>query len=491
MLDRHSSPGVGTTRVAAVVADIQARIAARKLAPGARLPSVRDFAAAAGVSKSTVVEAYERLVADGAITARRGSGFYVAGATRPLSLQSLRPDLDRAIDPLWVTRQSFSCGPDVLKPGWGMLPDSFMPDASLQKALRQMARDAAAHDRLHYSSPLGFAPLRELLALRLGERGVVVAPDGIMLTDSTSQGLDLLFRLLIEPGDTVLVDDPCYFNFLAMLLSHRATIVGVPYGRTGPDLEALGQALAEHRPRLYLTTAGIHNPTGVTISAATAHRVLKLAEQHDAVIVEDDTFADLEHEVSPRLAGFDGLDRVIQVGCYSKTVSGAIRCGFVAARPDWLDALVDLKLSTSLGNGHLASVLFHRLLTDGTYRRHCDGLRAKLGRAMGSTLGRVKALGLEPFYEPKVGMFVWAELPDDLDAAAVARFALAEDVLFAPGNVFSVSHSARSYLRFNVANCAEPQVFAVLERAMRAAADSSGPQVRKPAERRAVAVRQI
>ena len=307
---------------------------------------------------------------------------------------------------------------------------------------------ATADDRIRYSSPLGFAPLRQHLAGKLGERGVGVAPDGIMLTDSASAAIDLVCRFLIEPGDAVLVDDPCYFNFLAMLLSHRAKVIGVPYGADGPDVEAFGQALAAHRPRLYLTTGGLHNPTGGTISAAKAHRLLNLAEQHDIVIIEDDTFADLEHELSPRLAGFDGLDRVIQVGGYAKTVSSAIRCGYVAARPDWLDALVDLKLSTCLGNGHFASVLLHRVLTDGNYRRHVDGLRTKLACAMGLTLERIKTLGLEPALEPKAGMFIWARLPDDLDAAAVARLALAENVLFAPGNVFSASHSARSNLRF-------------------------------------------
>ena len=465
MHDRASAP----TRVGSVMADIRARIASRRLAAGARLPSVRDFAEASGVSKSTVVDAYERLVAEGAIASRPGSGFYVAGATRPLSLQSLRPDLDRAIDPLWVTRQSLTCGPDVLKPGWGILPESYSPDASVQRALRAVARDGEAADRLSYASPLGHAPLREQIALRIAERGIGAGPDQVMLTDSATHGLDLLLRLLIEPGDTVLVDDPCYFNFLAMLLSHRATVVGVAYGRDGPDVEALERALVAHRPRLYLTTAGPQNPTGATLSLAVAHRVMTLVERHDVTVIENDTFADLEHEPSPRLAGLGGLDRVVGVGCHSKTVSAAIRSGFVVARPDWIEALVDLKLSTSHGNGHLAAVLLHHVLTGGAYKRHVESLRGKLARDRGVAIRRIADLGLVPWLEPKAGMFFWARLPDGLDAAVVARHALAEDVLLAPGDVFSASHTATDCLRFNAAGCADPRIFAVLGGAMEAA----------------------
>lgn len=467
MLDH---PRLSLTLVETVMASIRARIDARKLAPGARLPSVRDCATELSVSKSTVVEAYDRLVAEGEINARRGSGFYVAGGTRPLSLQRLGPELDRAIDPLWVTRQAMSCGPEVLKPGWGWLPSSWLPDEGLQKGLRFLAKGAEAEARTRYDSPLGFAPLRHHLVLRLAERGIAAAADQIMLTDSASHGLDLMGRLLLEPGDTVMVDDPCYFNFHAMLRSHRVRILGVPFGTDGPDLDAFGQALAAHRPRLYLTNAGLHNPTGATISAVKAHRLLKLAEQHDTIVVEDDAFADLEAEPAPRLAGFDGLERVVVVGSYSKTVTAAIRCGYVAARPDWIEALVDLKLSTGLGSGHFAAVLLHRMLTDGSYRRHLDGLRAKLSDAMGRTRRRLATLGIEPFVEPSGGMFLWGRLPGGIDAADVARYALARDVIFAPGNVFSATHSARSHLRFNVARCAEPRIFEVLAGAIEAAA---------------------
>ncbi len=142
MLDRHQPELRNPTLAASVVAAIQGRIDSRSLAPGARLPSVRGLAETMKVSKSTVVEAYDRLIAEGAIVARRGSGFYVAGPTRPLSLAAIGPQLDRAIDPLWLMRQSLQAGPDVLKPGSGWLPDSWMPDPAVQKGLRAIARAA-------------------------------------------------------------------------------------------------------------------------------------------------------------------------------------------------------------------------------------------------------------------------------------------------------------------------------------------------------------
>ena len=216
-------------------------------------------------------------------------------------------------------------------------------------------------------------------------------------------------------------------------------------------------------------------------SAAATHRVLTLAERHDVIVVEDDTFADFEREPSRRLAGLDGLDRVVGTGCFSKTVSAAVRSGYVIAKPEWIDALVDLKLSTSHGNGHLASVLLHHVLTGGTYKRHLEALRTKLARDRGTTLQRLRALGLVPLVEPEAGMFVWAELPDRLDAAAVARQALAKDVLFAPGNVFSASHRATGFLRFNVAGCADPRIFEVLDRIMgRRAGDHRGARAGAP-----------
>ncbi|MEM7344570.1 MAG: PLP-dependent aminotransferase family protein, partial [Chloroflexota bacterium] len=216
------------TRISAVMSVIQQQITARSLAPGDKLPSIRAMAKRMQVSTSTVVEAYERLVGEGMIRSRPGSGFYVIGHLAPLSLAELGPRLDRAIDPLWISRQSLEAENSGLKPGCGWLPPSWMPEPALRRALRVLGR-AESTTLADYSTPLGLPPLRQLLARQLGERTITTTPEQILLTESGSQALDLLCRFFLEPGDTVIVDDPCYFNFCALLRAHRAKIISVPY----------------------------------------------------------------------------------------------------------------------------------------------------------------------------------------------------------------------------------------------------------------------
>jgi DNA-binding transcriptional MocR family regulator len=453
------------TRLAVVMDAIRERIATRSLTSGARVPSIRAMTDSLGVSKSTVVDAYERLVAEGAIVARRGSGFFVSSHAPPLALADLGPRLDREVDPLWISRQSLETDAKTLKPGCGWMPAAWLPEDGVRRALRALARDKGAA-LVDYASPLGLPALRQQLAWRIGQHGIDASPEQIVLTDCGTQALDLLCRFLLEPGDTVLVDDPCYFNFQALLRAHRVQIASVPYTPAGPDLERFERALIEHRPRLYVTNSAIHNPTGATLAPTVAHRLLKLAEQHDLLIAEDDIFADFEDEPAPRLAAFDGLSRVVSIGSFSKTLSAAVRCGYIVARPEWIEPLIDLKLATSFGNGQLSAQVVQRLLMDGSYRRHLEAMRAKLADAMSETIRRLTAAGLAVWTQPRAGMFVWASLPGSLDAADIARRALADNVVFAPGNVFSASQTAAGFLRFNVSQCNRPRVYEVLQRAM-------------------------
>ncbi|REG36562.1 DNA-binding transcriptional MocR family regulator [Paracoccus versutus] len=456
-----------TTRTQALMNAVRAKIANRALGPGDRLPSVRGFARTMGVSPSTVVEAYDRLAAEGVIRARRGSGFYVTGADLPpMALAGMGPPRDRAVDPFWVSRQSLDADPTVLKPGCGWLPAGWMPNAALRKGLRALARaeDALLSD---YGSTRGAPALRRLLLGRFADEGIAATMDQVMLTGSGTQAIDLICRLLLRPEDTVLVDDPCYFNFQALLRAHQVRVMGIPFTPTGPDIAAFERALAQENPRLYITNSALHNPTGASLSPQTAHRVLSAAAAHGLTIVEDDIFADFEPALSPRLAILDGLNRVIRIGSFSKTLSASLRCGYIAARPDWIEGLADLQVATSFGGpSPVAAEVIAGVLAGGSYRKHMDELRQRLTRARKEAEDRLRPLGLLPWIMPRGGFYLWCRLPEGRDSTAIARRCLEENVVLAPGNVFSVSQSASAFLRFNVAQLGDARIFPVLQGAM-------------------------
>jgi DNA-binding transcriptional MocR family regulator len=458
-----------TSRTEQVARMIRQRIERRVLTPGARLPSVRAMAESSGFSKSTVVEAYDRLVADGTVRSRPGSGFFVAAPLAPLALADIEPRQDRQIDPMWMLRQSLQPAPGALMPGCGWLPEDWIAGEALGRALRTIAREGPAKHTQGYSVPAGYEPLRTLIARRLLDQGVEAGPGQLLITDSGTHSIDLLLRFLIEPGDAVMIDDPCYFNFQALLRAHRAKVIAVPMTPTGPDTVAFMALAAEHRPRVYITNSAVQNPTGASLSAANAHRVLRIAEAHDIIIVEDDIFADFEDQPSARYAAFDGLSRVIRVGSFSKSLSSTVRLGYIAARPDWMAGITDLRIATAISGSMLSARLVTKALTDGNYRRHMDRLRARLSRRRQQVEARLTEIGITPWVRPACGMFLWGKLPDEADAGEIARHGLRDGIVFAPGNVFSVSQSWGSYMRFNVAMMDDERIFDFLRRSLDAA----------------------
>lgn len=223
-MDRKSA-----TRTEEVMAAIRSRISSRTLSAGDRLPSVRQFAANLGFSPSTVVEAYDRLAAEGLIRARRGSGFYVSlAAAPPLTFSEAGVPQDRAVDPFWVSRQSLDASPTAIKPGCGWLPADWMPEETLRRAIRAASK-ADVHHLFEYGSTRGSLNLRRLLLRHMADQGLELAPEQVMLTGSGTQSIDLICRFLLRPGDAVLIDDPCYFNFRALLQAHQVKVIGIPY----------------------------------------------------------------------------------------------------------------------------------------------------------------------------------------------------------------------------------------------------------------------
>ena len=449
------------TKIDFVIQHVHDQIKSRCLMPGSRLPSVRALARQLHLSVSTIVEAYERLAAQGLIEAKTGSGFFVTAPLAPLSISETYPKVDRSIDPLWISRQSLEAQSHLLKPGCGWLPDDWMPHENIRKAMRKVAK---YDSRLltDYATPLGLLALRELLSRRMLSKGIEASPEQILLTDSGTQAIDLICRYFLKPHDVVLVDDPCYFNFHAFLKVHNVKIIGIPYTATGPNVEAFSQAIQEYNPRLYITNSAIHNPTGASLSPTTAYQILKLVDQSNLIVIEDDIFADLELQTAPRLAALDGLSRVIHIGSFSKTLSASVRTGYIATKSEWVDDLTNIKIATSFGNNNLSSAILLETLTDGNYRKYLDQLKIRLATAMDATIKQLQLLGIQAWLKPQAGLFLWCELPQPFDGTQIAKQCLAQHVILAPGNAFSQGHHFQNFIRFNVAQCQNPKVFAVL-----------------------------
>lgn len=448
-----------------IVTGFREAIQSGNLRPGAKAPSIRQLAHAHGVSVYTVVDAYDRLVALGYFASRPHSGFFVRQRESLARSNADQAPAEAAIhtfDSMWYLRRVFENRALRMKPGCGWIPGDWLFQDGLRRSLRSLASESV--ELGGYGEPKGFAPLRQLVSDLLAEQEIAVSADQVLLTHGSSQALDLVARCLVRPGDVVLVDDPGYANLLFSLRFLGARLIGVPRARQGYDLAALEALVLEHKPKVFFTQPRLQSPTGSVATLAHLHRVVQLAEQHRLTVVENDIYADLDPEPRPSLASLDQLQRVVYTSSFSKTVSPNLRVGYLAAPPDLLEDLAQIKMISGLTSSEFSERLVYGALVDGRWRKHLRGLRERLANAHQKVAQALEAVGFDLFSEPKAGLFIWARHPDIHDAAVLAYKAAEQDILLGPGHLFSPDLAPSSWFRFNVAFTDEPEVLAFLKK---------------------------
>ena len=461
-------PDAPTPLVSQIVDGFRRLIADRSLKPGTKLPSIRAFAASHGVSVFTVVEAYDRLVAQGWLVSRANAGFFVKRRPDdPPSGPAEPPAPDLRFDARWYLKQIFENRNLALKPGCGWLPHDWLFEDGVRRSLRQLAAEGA--ELGGYGLPQGHMALRVLIAEGLGEHQIAVTSEHVLLTQGSSQALDLAARRLVKPGDAVLVDDPGYPNLMFMLRFLGARLVGVPRTPGGYDIAALEALLAEHKPRAFFTQPRLQSPTNSVAPIAQLYRVLQLAEAHDVTLVENDIYADIDPHERPSLASLDQLKRVIYVGSYSKTISPNIRVGYLVAGAHLIAELAQLKMVSGLTSSDLTERIAFGALTEGRWRKHLKSLRDRLAESHGRVAQRLASRGFEMFHEPKAGMYLWARHPDLTDSAELSRQAVGAGMMLGPGQLFLVEPRPTGWLRFNVAFSDDERIWRFLDEQISAA----------------------
>jgi DNA-binding transcriptional MocR family regulator len=467
----------GDSLVQQIVRTVQSRIDDKLLRTGARMPSIRQFAESHGVSRFTVVEAYDRLVAKGFLESRRGSGFYVRG--RAAVGDSLNAgggkngahhalDAEQRVDVVWLIRNMLRQLPTQKMPGGGLLPPEWLDGNLIGNGLRSIGRQNQSL-LVGYGIPQGFLPLRQQLQLKLAELEIAAAPEQIVTTAGVTQGLDIVARHFTQPGDVIFVDDPAWFLMFGSFASLGIQIVGIPRLGDGPDIEKLAALSALHKPKLYVINSVLHNPTSTSLSAAKAFQILRLAEEHDFMIVEDDIYCDMHPgaavQAATRIAALDQLKRVIYLSGFSKTLSANLRVGFIAAAPELARHLADRKMLSTLTTSEIGERVVYKILSEGHYRKHTERLRSRLDSARDKTVRQLERTGLETGVAAPAGMFIWADA--GCDTNVLAEKAMAEGFLLAPGSLFSPNQLPSTKMRLNVASMGDPGIWRFLERELK------------------------
>jgi DNA-binding transcriptional MocR family regulator len=459
------------------------RIRDRLLVPGARLPSVRQCASQHQVSPSTVVAAYDQLLAQGLVEARPHRGFFVrdwvpksafpsAGGSQnamKTGISGVLSEPDRIVSPVNATaliRGMFHPTGPKPQPGMGIFPPDWLASNFMTAAVRKVTSSAALQESsLKYGEPLGDSHLRRVLSTRLMALGVPAAPNQIITTVGATHALDIVSRTLLKAGDCVMVEEPGWAVEFARLDALGMRILPVPRGPAGPDISVMARYCEMHAPKLFVSVSVLHNPTGYSLTPGHAHRVLQLAQRHDFHVVEDDTYSHIAPEHATRMSVLDGLQRTIYVSGFAKILAPNWRIGFMAAPPDLVERLLDTKLLATLTTPSLLEKALALCIEQGQLRRHAERIRSRLDAARSRSVKLALQAGCTFAAEP-AGLFGWVDTGVDTDQ--LAQRMLDEGYLIAPGALFHATRIPSTLMRINFATTQDAVFWTVFRRQVEA-----------------------
>ena len=441
------------------------RIRTRLLAPGARLPSVRLCAQQQGVSPSTVVAAYDQLLAQGLVEAHKNRGFYVREVASALvsnaslaikSVANEAAGVTRApINATALIRGMFHAVSDKPQPGMGVFPPEWLETTFMPTAVRKVTGAAALKAfSLQYGEPAGDLGLRQSLSKKLAGLNVHTAPQQSVTTVGATHALDIVSRTLLRAGDYVMVEEPGWAIEFARLDALGMRILPVPRRADGPDLDVMARYCEAHNPKLFVSVSVFHNPTGYCLSPGSAHRVLQLANAHNFHIVEDDTYSHIAPDHATRLCALDGLQRTIYVSGFAKILAPNWRIGFMAAPAELVERLTDTKLLATLTTPALLEKALAWCIDQGQLRRHAQRIRTRLDVARARSVKLALAAGCTFAAEP-AGLFGWVDAGVDTDE--LSQRMLDEGYLLAPGALFHANRQPSTLMRINFATTQDAQ----------------------------------
>ncbi len=345
--------------------------------------------------------------------------------------------------------------PDIISFAGGLpAPELFPVDALARAHADIFAREGAA--AMQYSTTEGWRPLREWIAARMNGRGCAATAEGTLITSGSQQGIDLVARIFLDPGDTMIVENPSYVAALQVFKSYEAEMIAVDSDGGGVRVDEVEQAIKESNPKFIYVIPDFQNPTGISFSLERRKRLVEIARRHRVPIIEDDPYGELRYqgERLPSLASLDTEGMVIHLSTFSKTISPGMRIGWVIASEEIIQALIRAKQASDLHTSTIQQRAAARLLEDFDYDAHIARLCSVYGErcaAMGASL-EAHFPHEARWTRPDGGLFLWVELPESVSGEELFKDSIKEKVAFVPGAAFFARDARTNFIRLNFSN---------------------------------------
>ncbi|MFN8594204.1 MAG: PLP-dependent aminotransferase family protein [Thermomicrobiales bacterium] len=364
----------------------------------------------------------------------------------------------------WVDQMA-ERNPEAVFFGGGVPPAEMIPVARLREGADRAWMDGA--EILLYGEVRGYRPLRELIASRMALRGAAVDPAHVLITNGAQQGIDLVARVFIDPGDIVLTEAPTFMDALRVFRSHDAEPIGVPLDEEGLRLDRLQEILdrAPRKPKFLYTIPTYQNPTGITMSLARRQALVDLARERDLVLVEDDPYGDLVYDgnVTPTLKALD--PEVIFLGTFSKVLAPGLRIGWIASSPRLQESFFNVKEGTDIHNERVMTrTVYHT--AEGFLDEHLKTVQDVYRGRRDAMIGALAA-NMPPgvtWTVPGGGFFLWVTLPEGYDTDQMLPDATDRGVIFLPSTWFYPDRSWSRSMRLNFSSQPEDRITFAMER---------------------------
>lgn len=344
-------------------------------------------------------------------------------------------------------------------------PDSFPHDTI--RAIADAALTKHGTSLLQYATTEGDPLLREAIAGWVSDRGIEASTDNVAILSGSQQGLDLICKAFINPGDTVIVEGPTYLAFLNMLKMFEAQPIHVPGDAWGMDPDLLEQAIRQHKPRIIYLVPTFRNPTGQCMKEERRRQIVDIASRHGIIVVEDDAYGCLRYsgESVPAVKAF--YDRgTIYLGSFSKIVAPGLRVGYAIADPALLRPMIIAKQGADIHSSNLSQAIIAGFFAQGLLGPHIEGISKAYGQKRDAMLAALEAHfpSETEFTRPEGGLFIWATLPGAVSTTKMLERAVQERVAYIPGTPFYADGGGDQSMRLNFSNASLEEIEAGIGR---------------------------